>query len=515
MTQPAHDRSGVPGAPGAPGAPAVPGSWEWHLADDAVRCSVELLRLCGRAPREARLPLAEFVQLVHEADRDALRDALARARDDGHAFALELRIVHADARVRHVDARGLRVTDAHGAPTHVAGTVQDVTERREIDDRLRQAQKAEAVGRLAAGIAHDFNNLLTSIRCSAELVRETLDPRDDRAGDVGDILTATDRAAALTRQLLAFARQQVLAPRVLDLNALVTDFAAMMRRTLHDDIEQVLSLDPAAGHVRADRDQLQQMLLNLAMNARDAMPEGGVLLVHTSNVTLDEHFGAAHPGVAFTPGPYVELTVSDTGRGMDAATRERIFEPFFTTKARGEATGLGLSTVYGIVKQSGGFIWAASEPNRGTRFSIYLPRVEAPVEGTPTGAPRIADRGSETVLVVEDEPLILGLACRVLRAQGYTVLGASGGEEALAIAAAHDGPIDLLLSDVVMPRLGGPALASRLAATRGTLRVLYMSGYTEGEIVQQHVLRPGVHLIEKPFTPRQLVERVRRALDGG
>ena len=508
MTQPALDRTG------APGAPPVPGSWAWHVADGDVACSAELLRLCGREAREARLPLAAFLQLVHEGDRDVLRAALERARDDGRAFALELRVLRTGARVRHVDVRGQRIADAGGRATHVAGTVQDVTERREIDDRLRQAQKAEAVGRLAAGIAHDFNNLLTSIRCSAELVRDTLAAGDERAGDVGDILTAAERAGVLTRQLLAFARQQTLAPRVLDLNALVTDFAAMMRRTLHEDIEQVLSLDPAVGPVRADRDQLQQMLLNLALNARDAMPEGGVFLVHTSNVTLDEHFGAAHPGVAFTPGPYVELTVSDTGRGMDAATRERIFEPFFTTKARGEAAGLGLSTVYGIVKQSGGFIWAASEPNRGTRFSIYLPRVEAPLEGQASEQPRAVARGSETVLVVEDEPLILGLACRVLRAQGYTVLGAPGGEEALAVAAAHDGPIDLLLSDVVMPRLGGPALAARLAASRGTLRVLYMSGYTEGEIVQQHVLRPGVHLIEKPFTPKQLVERVRRALDG-
>jgi two-component system cell cycle sensor histidine kinase/response regulator CckA len=290
----------------------------------------------------------------------------------------------------------------------------------------------------------------------------------------------------------------------------------MLEATLTDEVELVASLDPALGHVRADRDQLQQVVHALAMNARDAMPDGGVLLVQTLNVVLDE---AAMPdmpdGIRFTPGPYVLLAVSDTGVGMDAETQARIFEPFFTTKAPGKGSGLGLASVYGIVKQGGGFIFVRSQPRVGTRFTIYLPRVdEAPDPVPAVAAPAEVDaRGDETVLVVEDEPMILDLACRVLRTHGYHVLGAASGEEALAIAAAHEGSIDLLVSDVVMPRMAGPALAEQLVATRDVTRVLYISGYTEGDIVRERVLQRGVQLLEKPFTPRQLLEKIRVVLD--
>ena len=393
---------------------------------------------------------------------------------------------------------------------------RDAAARQAEEARLRQVSRAESVARLAAGIAHDFNNLLTAIRCSADLLAESMPDADDRRLDVADITRAADRAGVLTRQLLGFARQQVVEPRVLDLNVVVTELESMLEATLTEDVELVVSLDPALGRVRADRDQLQQVVHALAMNARDAMPDGGVLLVQTGNVELDE--GAlpeAPDSIRFTPGPYVLLGVSDTGTGMDAETQARIFEPFFTTKAPGKGSGLGLASVYGIVKQAGGFIFVRSRPGAGTRFTIYLPRVEAAPDPAPavTAPANVDARGEETVLVVEDEPMILDLACRVLRAHGYTVLGATGGDEALALAAAHDGVIDLLVSDVVMPRMGGPALAERLVAMRGTTRVLYISGYTEGAIVRQRVLQRGVQLLEKPFTPRQLLERVRLVLD--
>ena len=388
-------------------------------------------------------------------------------------------------------------------------------ERQAAEVRDLQVHRAEAVSRLAAGIAHDFNNLLTAIRCSADLLGDSLAADDDRRHDVADITRAAERASALTRQLLGFARQQLVEPRVLDLNAVVTGLAPVLESALDEGVELALALDPALGRVRADREQMQEVILALASNARDAMPSGGALLLQTANVDLDARtMPEATADIRFAPGPYVLLGISDTGTGMDAETQARIFEPFFTTKEPGKGAGLGLAAVYGIVKQAGGFIWARSRPNVGTRFTIYLPRVdEAPEPEAASEPPAQVGAHGETVLVVEDEPMILDLACRVLRGQGYVVLRASGGEEALATAAAHDAPIDLLLTDVVMPRMGGPALAERLLAVRPGLRVLYVSGYTEGDIVRGRVLQRGVHLLEKPFTPRQLLERVRLVLD--
>jgi CheY-like chemotaxis protein len=372
----------------------------------------------------------------------------------------------------------------------------------------------DAVGRLAGGVAHDFNNLLTAIRGNAELLLLDIPAGDPRREDVEEIRKASDRAATLTRQLLAFSRRQVLQPRVLDLNGVVREMERMLRRLIGEDVELVTRLDAGLEQVRADPGQVEQVVLNLAVNARDAMPAGGRVTVETRNVELDEEMRRGFPYVV--PGPYVMLSVSDTGHGMDTETRERAFEPFFTTKPAGRGTGLGLSTVYGIVKQSGGFVWIDSELGRGTTVRIYLPPVGEPAAPqAEASAPALAAQGTGTVLLAEDEVTVRRLAVRVLRRGGYTVLEAGDGEEALRLAQAHAGAIDLLVTDVVMPRVGGRVLASRVRSARPGVRVLYISGYNE-EAVQHHgVLDPDTAFLGKPFTAEQLLTAVANALGNG
>ncbi len=385
----------------------------------------------------------------------------------------------------------------------------------QLQDQLRQAQKMEAVGRLAGGIAHDFNNLLTAITGYGDLLMASLAPDDPRRADVEQIRKATDRAATLTKQLLAFGRRQVLQPRVLDLNAVVADMEKMLRRLIGEDIELVTVPGPGLWRVKADPGQLEQVLMNLAVNARDAMPHGGRLIIETANVELDEAYARRH--VAVRPGPYVLLAVSDTGCGMDAETLGHVFEPFFTTKEPGKGTGLGLATVYGIVKQSGGNIWVYSEPGRGTTFKIYLPRVDAPLEAAGAAAAAASAAGPaggrETLLLVEDDDGVRVLAREVLRRKGYRVLEARDGREALRRSETHDGPIALVVTDLVMPGLGGREVFARLAVRRPDLRVLYTSGYTDAAIFRQSVFEPGTAFISKPFTPDALARRVREVLD--
>ncbi len=388
----------------------------------------------------------------------------------------------------------------------------DVSESKKLEQQLRQAQKMEAVGRLSGGVAHDFNNLLGVIIGYSEVLQDRLPTGEPHRRHVEEIKKAGQRAASLTRQLLAFSRQQVLEPKVLDLNAIVLDVERMLRRLIGEDIELTTSVDPDLGRVKADQGQIEQVIMNLAVNARDAMPEGGKLTLETANVELGEDYADHHPLVA--PGPYVLLAVTDNGMGMDAETQAHIFEPFFTTKEPGKGTGLGLATVYGVIKQSGGYIWVYSELGQGTTFKIYLPRVDAPVQTAPHSvAPAKSLQGSETILLVEDEESLRTLTLGLLQRHGYAVLAASSGAQALEIARRHQGRIHLLLTDVVMPGISGRALAEHLLALHPGIKVLYMSGYTKFAISHHGVLEEGPSLLQKPFTRDALLGKMREVLE--
>jgi len=391
---------------------------------------------------------------------------------------------------------------------------EDVTERRTLEQQLRQSQKMEAVGRLAGGIAHDFNNLLMVISGYSEFLLDRLGPDPEMRAPAQEISSAAGRASTLTRQLLAFSRKQMLAPRILDLNSVVTENLKMLNRMIGEDVDLVMMPGADLGSVRADSGQIEQVIMNLAVNARDAMPSGGKLTIETANVTLDEEYARVHSPLQ--PGDYVMLAISDTGAGMDQETQAHIFEPFFTTKGT-KGTGLGLSTVYGIVKQSGGYIWVYSELRKGTTFKIYLPRVAGAGERVAPVAvvekPHKTEPGTETILVVEDEANLRYLARLFLEKQGYKVIEAADGAVAVQIAVAHEGTIHLLLTDVIMPGMNGRELAQRIAEIRPNVKVLYMSGYTENVIGTNGMLDAGVRLLQKPFNLRDLKDKVREVLD--
>jgi two-component system cell cycle sensor histidine kinase/response regulator CckA len=443
-----------------------------------------------------------------EAERRRLASGEVRSSD------MEVRLLRSDGRPIWVYRNRSVVQDASGTPLYLLTYLRDVSDRRTLEDQLRQAQKMEAVGQLAGGIAHDFNNLLTAIIGNGELLLREMDASDDRRLDVLEINRAAHRAATLTRQLLAFSRKQILQPRLLGLNQVVTELSTMLRRVIGEHVELRLDLDPALGPVLADPGQMEQVITNLAVNGRDAMPAGGTLTIRTASLD-GAHVPRGGPEEGELLGPHVSLAVTDTGVGMDDRTRARLFEPFFTTKELGRGTGLGLATVYGIVRQSGGHIRVHTRLHEGSTFTIYLPRAEGPSEAGDDGPGQAEEPGGAgTVLVVEDEEAVRTLACRVLRAKGYRVLEAASADLALAILGGSTEPIELLLTDVVMPGLSGPALAQRLVARHPSLRVLYMSGYAEEAIERQGALPAGGDLLEKPFTADQLARRVRAAMAG-
>ena len=403
------------------------------------------------------------------------------------------------------------VRNAEGQVEYYETFVRDVTDQRRLQQQVLQSQKMEAVGRLAGGIAHDFNNLLTVITSYSDLLLEDLAPDDGKRDDLEQVRKAADGAAALTRQLLAFSRQQVVEPRVVSLNVVVEGLQKILRRVIGEDIDLTTTLAPDLGPVRADVGQLEQVLMNLAVNARDAMPTGGRLTVETANVEHDPEFARDREAAAVRR--FAMLAVTDTGCGMDEATKARIFEPFFTTKEPGKGTGLGLATVYGIVKQAGGFIWVYSEPGQGTSFKIYLPQVDAPAERATAATGTPLPRGTETILLVEDAAAVRAVTKQVLERQGYTVLEASDGEVALRLAQRQRGPIHLLLTDVVMPRVSGRELAEQLTRARPDMKVLYASGYTDDSVVRHGILELGTAYLQKPFSPESLARKVRDVLD--
>ncbi len=441
-----------------------------------------------------------------------IHEALQAALDTGKPQRVDNQFQHADGET------GFFELNIQPVPQGLVVLSVDRTEQRRaesrrdsLEEQLRQSQKMEAVGRLAGGIAHDFNNVLSIILGYGEDILGILKADDPIREDMQEIHSAAARAAELTKQLLMFSRQQVFEPKVISLNEVLTGMERMLKRVLGEQLELVVSLAAETGRIRADRSHLEQVVLNLAVNARDAMPDGGRLTIETSNVTLDDAFAREHLGSK--PGDYVFLGVTDTGVGMDADTRTRIFEPFFTTKELGKGTGLGLSTVLGIVQQSGGGVWVYSEIGHGTTFKVYLPRVDAELDSRPSVLPPPDLRGTETVLLVEDEPGVREVARRVLERAGYRVLVASSAPEALELGEAHASEIHLLVTDVVMPKLSGAELAACLVGQRPGLKVLYMSGYTDRSIVSSGVLDGSLPFIQKPFTSEQLARKVRTVLD--
>ena len=482
------------------------------LNGNIVMANQETAAMHGFASVEEMVGNGAF-DLIAPEDRPRALENVRKTLEMGSVRDIEYTLLRRDGSRFLGELSAALISDAQGKPQAFMAITRDITEHRRLEEQFRQAQKMEAVGRLAGGVAHDFNNLLTVINLYSSLALSSLNAADPLRHDLGEILKAGERAAALTRQLLAFGRRQTLEMRVLNLNEVLEGLNKMLPRLIGEDIAVKMSLAPGLGRTRADPGQIEQVVVNLVVNARDAMPEGGTLIIKTSNAPLDETYVSQH---AEAPGDYVLLAISDTGTGMSAEVKAHLFEPFFTTKGVGKGTGLGLATAYGIVKQHQGHISVHSEPGQGTTFRVYLPRVKEEAEvSAPTGKATAMPGGSETVLVAEDERAVRGIAVRILQELGYTVLEAANGTEALEVALAHGEEIALLLSDVIMPEMNGKALAERLAVRWPGLKVLFVSGYTDETIAHQGILDKGAAFLQKPFGPEALARKVREVLDEG
>jgi PAS domain S-box-containing protein len=477
---------------------------QWHYISPQVES------ITGYSQEEWLVNSGDWTRHIPQEDHSVIEAAEA-ASLRGERFQAEYRIVRKDGAVIWVSDTAVVVSGSYSHPV-MEGIIVDITERKLLENQLQQSRRMEAVGRLAGGIAHDFNNLLTIIKGYAELAVQRAGIQPELRADVQQIESAAERASTLIRQLLAFSRRQVLQPKIIDLNAIVMGLDKLLGRLMGEHIEMVTRCGANVGHVKADPAQVEQVIMNLVVNARDAMPKGGRLTVETVNVDLDAAYARDH--VTVKPGPYVMLAVSDSGIGMSPETVAHIFEPFYTTKESGQGTGLGLSTVYGIVKQSGGYIWVYSEPGRGTTFKVYLPRVAEQVEAKPDAVeiPAVG-QGSETVLLVEDEEAVRELATKILSAKGYSVVAAKSAKEAEQLSEKYGGRIHLLLTDIIMPGTSGRELARRITARHPRTRVLYMSGYTDNVLAQGGVLEAGLSFLQKPFTPGALVQKVRDVLD--
>ena len=482
------------------------GVWIIDAEAKTTFANPRMASMLGTVPK-AMIGVSIFDFVRDEATVNALRHHEAHA-----AGQSEIKLERKDGNVTWAMLDTTPIIDGSGQYEGALVMAMDVSSRKRLEEQLRQAQKMEAVGSLAGGIAHDFNNLLSVILSGTSLVLEGLRPGDPIIAELEEVRKAGERAGALTRQLLAFSRQQLLEPRTLDLNQVVLGLDKMLRRLMGEDMELSLLLSHMLGKIHADPGQIEQIIMNLVVNARDAMPEGGKVTIESGNCQLTAAYTALHLGV--TPGEYVMLAITDTGVGMDAETRQRIFEPFFTTKEKGRGTGLGLSTVFGIVQQSGGHIWVYSEPGKGTTFKVYFPRKDGPLDEPPTVPPSpLTLRGVETILLVEDEEQVRAISRTILRRYGYNVLEAQNGGEAFLICERYTAKIHLLVTDVVMPRMSGRQLAERLAPMRPDMRVLFVSGYTENSVVHHGVLDAGIAFLQKPITPDALLRKVREVLD--
>jgi PAS domain S-box-containing protein len=485
------------------------GIWDMDYVTGLLRWSDVMEAQYGLEPGSFSGSFEAFSVLIHSDDRESVLETLGNAARAGGDFAVLHRTIWPDGTVRWLSGTGTIVLDARGQPLRGIGISQDVTDRKLLESQYLQTQRMDAVGQLAAGIAHDFNNVLSVILSSGEFLREDLGPLDPRRADVEEICNAGRRAGALTRQLLIFSRQQVLAPKVVDLANVVADMSGMLRRLVGEDVELHFRDGGQNGRVHADVGSIEQVVMNLVVNARDAMPTGGQLTIETRNEVVNETL--AQKLVGAPPGRYVVLSVRDNGTGMNAATQARMFEPFFTTKEIGRGTGLGLATVFGIVQQSHGAIRVESTVEAGSTFCIYLPEVDAEVELDTSIIPAAASHGTETILIVEDEDSVRTAARTILARRGYRVVDVAGPADALKFCQESPEAVDLLLTDVVMPLMSGPELASRLVGMCSETKVLYMSGYTSDDVLRHGVLE-GTPFIQKPFTPESLARRVRDVL---